>query len=73
MRNYRVHLSVSDTLDDVVDETALRRNVAAAVPDVLFRGRYEFPVPRIYLDEIERVWETVAISWGRPELVPDDR
>jgi hypothetical protein len=73
VRKNRVHLSVSDTLDDVVDEAALRRNVASAVPDVLFRERYEFPVPRVYLDEIDRVWETVALSWGRPELVPDVR
>lgn len=73
MRKYRVHLSVFDTLDDVIDETALRRNVASAVPDVLFRERYDFPVPRVVLDEIDRVWETVAISWGRRELVPDDR
>ena len=73
MRKYRVHLSVSDTLEDVIDETALRRNVASAVPDVLFRERYEFPVPEVVLDEIEWVSETVAISWGRPALVPDDR
>lgn len=72
MRSYRVHLSVFDTLDDVIDEPALRRNVASAVPDVLFQGRYEFPVPEVVLDEIERVWETVAISWGRPALVPED-
>ncbi len=72
MRKYRVHLSVSDTLDDVVDEPALRRNIASAVPDVLFRQRYEFPVPKVMLDEIDRVWETVEISWGRPELMPDD-
>jgi hypothetical protein len=72
VRKYRVHLSVSDTLDDVVDEPALRRNIASAVPDVLFRQRYEFPVPKVMLDEIDRVWETVEISWGRPELMPDD-
>lgn len=73
VRKYRIHLSVCDALNDVIDEPALRRNVASAVPDVLFRERYGFPVPEVVLDEIEWVWETVAMSWGRPALVPDDR
>ena len=73
MRYDRVHLSVSDTLEDVIDEPALMRNIACAAPDVLFRERYEFPVPRIVLDEIERLEETIAISWGRPALMPEDR
>jgi len=73
MRYDRVHLSVSDTLEDVIDEAALMRNIASAAPDVLFRERYEFPVPRVVLDEIERLEETIEISWGRPALMPEDR
>lgn len=72
MRRYRVHLSVFDTLDDVIDETALVRNVASAVPDVLFRERYELPVPRVVLDEIERIAETNELAAGRPALVPEE-
>jgi hypothetical protein len=73
VRKYRVHLSVSDALDDVIDETALMRNVASAVPDVLFRARFEFPMPEVVLAEIERAEETIELAYGRPALVPDDR
>jgi hypothetical protein len=73
VRKYRVHLSVSDALDDVIDEAALMRNVASAVPDVLFRARFEFPMPEAVLDEIERERETFELAGGRPALVPDDR
>ena len=73
MRKYRVHLSVSDALDDLIDETALMRNVASAVPDVLFRARFEFPMPEVALEEIERAEETLELAYGRPALVPENR
>jgi hypothetical protein len=73
VRKYRVHLSVSDALDDVIDEPALMRNVASAVPDVLFRARFEFPMPEAVLAEIESVEETFELAYGRPALVPEER
>ena len=72
MRSYDAHFFGADIFGDFIDTVALSRNVAAAMPDIAFRARFEHPMPTAFLEELERLEETFSIAMGRPELVPDD-
>lgn len=72
MRNYKLHLTGADALGDVVDETALFRHIASAVPDICFRERFDWPIPTAVIKELERIEDTEQLAAGRPRLLPEE-
>ena len=56
--------------DDVVDVCALGRGACAALPDLAFRSRYEYPMPVAVIAALREIAETNAVAAGRSPLIP---